>query len=206
MTTLKCGDYRCRQTNVVAFIDTRNFTQKEKGEAPEVTLRDLRCKMHTAAKRRSRYQSDRMLDLTDEQRAEMLKLQAVEDQRVAEQRAKSEVETQARAVKRRAEAWAAMDEPAQHALVPDDDRPLFAEEPTFEGRVWTGEKPDRFDSRWFNLEPMQRFYGKTETPYPYGIRVTRGSTLTPNEARALAAAIVEAADKAEELNAKRKPA
>jgi hypothetical protein len=37
-------------------------------------------------------------------------------------------------------------------------------------------------------------------PHPYIVRVTRGSNLTPNEARALAALLNDAADKAEELN------
>jgi hypothetical protein len=35
--------------------------------------------------------------------------------------------------------------------------------------------------------------------------MTRGSDLSPNEARALAALLVEAADKAEELNKERQP-
>ena len=206
-TVLKCGDYGCTRTNVEVYVDDRNWDEKRANAPLVATLKNLRCKVHAAGIKRSKYYKKDLLPLTEQDRERLLKEQAVVN---AEQTAKREAaaeESRQRAEQRRLEEWALLDLTAEHALVQDKERFSAMDEPSFEGLVWTGERPERgYEARWLNVVPTNRYYG---TPpkgpeYPYIIRVTRGSNLTPNEARALAALLVESANKAEELNAKLK--
>jgi hypothetical protein len=213
-TILKCGEYRCTKykSPVENFVDDRSWDEKRaKPEGAKATLRNLRCNFHVGVLKRSKYSNKTVLPLTDADRARVAKEQAkvrAEEQREAEQRA---VEREQRDIERHAEQWAWVEQPAGYRLVEDDDRLVQPHEPKWEGKVWYGEEPkDRYDNRWFDLAPTERYYTKPAPGarlYPYAIRVTRGATLSPNEARALAHALMDAAGKAkaEVLNEKRAP-
>ena len=209
MTQLVCSDYGCRRTTVSQFRDDRPWNEKRDGKGkPKPSLKNILCNVHAGAMKRSRYKDD-PLPLPEADRERLFKEQAAID---AENRAKADAarqERERRDIEDHRAQWAFMSEEAHYAIDPDTDRASFEEEPTFEGSVWTGEKPARnWETRWFNIEPSVRYYravNRHERQYPYIIRVSRGSNLSPNEARALAAALVEAAAKAEELNEKRAP-
>lgn len=208
MTTLQCGEWRCTRTTVNAFRDDRDWADKRGNKVkPRATLHNIRCNVHAGAMRRSRYQDD-PLPLTDADRTRLLAEQAKVD---AEERAKQDeqaIADDAADAKRHAAEWAFMDLTAEHVIEANTNRALFREEPTYEGLIWAGtDRPrNNWDSRWFSVEPSRRDYGRAgKRPYPYVVRVTRGSSLTPNEARALADALRAGADKAEELNKERRP-
>lgn len=208
MTVLRCSDYRCIKTNVNAFRDDRTFEDRQKNRPAKATLRNILCNMHAGALRRAKYRAD-PIPLTDEDRTRLLAEQAVVDEKEREEAAQRAVESDQRDAQRHAEEWAFVDVPAYHSVTEEKDdwrAERDVPEPIFHGKVWVGDNPgERYDNRWFQLEPVQRNYGGKGRLYPYSVRVTRGANLTPNEARALAAALIEGADKVEELNATRKP-
>ena len=201
MTTLKCGDWKCSsRKNVNQFAADRT--------EPKPTLRNIVCNVHAGALKRSRYRND-PLPIPPSDRERLLAEQAEVD-RVARAEADAKhKEREARYAERFAEEWATLDTPAGHALEKDAERFYHSEkpEPVFEGMVWEGERPEnpRWDSRWFQLQPSQRNYGGEGPQHPYIIHLTRGANLTPNMARELAAVLIEAADKADEFNAERRP-
>jgi hypothetical protein len=205
-TTLKCGEWRCTRYNspVENWVDDRGYEERSKNQPPTASLKNLRCNFHVGVNKRAKYSGREVFPLTEKDRnrllAEKTKVDAAERE-AAEQRA---VEADNRAAQRHAEEWAFMDLPGGHRIIATD-RSLFTPgEPTFEGKVWAGDEPqERIDNRWFTVQPSERHYGEAkpgERLWPYVIRVTRGANLSPNEARALAAALIEAADKADELN------
>ena len=212
-TTLKCGDYGCTKykSPVESFVDDRDYQDRAKNKPPRATLRNLRCRFHAGVNKRAKYSGRTVLPLTDDDKTRLLAEQKainIEEAREAEERRK---ENAIKNEQRRREEWAELTQPAGHALVEDTDRSTSArEEPVFNGQVWLGgEKPtERWDNRWLQVEPTHKYYGPIPKggEYPYVIRVTRGANLTPNEARELAALLIEAADKAEELNAGKAPA
>lgn len=213
-TILQCGEYRCanRTKNVNQFLDDRHWSEKQDPKSqPKATLRNLRCAVHAGAAKRSKYRNADILPLSDEDRTRLLAEQAAidaEQEREAEERRK---ENAIKAEQRRRAEWAELDLPASYALVEDTDRSTSAQgEPVFEGLVWTGEEQPqrRYDNRWLQVEPSSKYYKAPPKgqEYPYIIRVQRGANLTPNEARALAALLIESADKAEGLNAGKAPA
>lgn len=208
-TTLKCSDYRCLKTTVENFRDDRTFDDRRANKPAKATLRNVLCNVHAGALKRSRYRDD-PLPLSPKDKERLLKEQAKVDEQEREAAQQRAIEGDKRDAERHAEMWAFMDLPGGHRLVEADRGQFYTGEPTFEGKVWAGEEPkERWDNRWFNVEPSTRHYGEPRTGerlWPYVIRVTRGASLSPNEARALAAALIEAADKAEELNVPRKPA
>jgi hypothetical protein len=145
--------------------------------------------------------------LTDEDRTRLLAAQAKVDEQDAKDNEQKDKENAERNAKRHAEEWATLNDPAQYAIVQHESYSA-EEEPTFEGEVFTTAPTYPGDARWFSIEPSQRYYRalrNSERAFPYYIRVTRGASLTPNEARALAAALTEGAAKAEQLNESRKP-
>lgn len=212
-TTLKCGEWRCTNPamKVNQYVDSRDYHDREEGKPLTATLKGLRCNVHAGAIKRRKYYGNEVFPLTDEDRERLLKEQAAIDAERRAENEKRQAENAVKAEQRRREQWAEMDLPASHSLTEDTDRSVTArEEPIFTGQVWLGEEqPEhRYDYRWLQVEPTQRHYGVVPKgeEYPYVIRVMRGSNLTPNEARELAALLVESADKAEELNAGKAPA
>lgn len=207
-TVLRCSDYRCINTNVNAYRDDRSYEDRQEKRPLVASLSNILCNKHAGGQRRSRYQSD-PIPLTDEDRERLLAEQAVVDEQEREAQRQRSIESDQRDAQRHAEAWALMDVPAHHSVTEEKDdwrAERDIPEPIFHGKVWVGDDPgDRYDNRWFQLEPTQRLYGGKGRLYPYSVRVTRGANLSPNEARALAAALIEGADKVEELNATRKP-
>ena len=213
-TTLRCGDYKCsrdeRSSAIEFFVDSRDYAEKaaDKPKA-KARLKDLRCRFHVGVIKRSKYSQKDLLPLTDKDRARLRDEQAAVYAENMVKRDEQAAERERRDIQRHAAEWAFQTVEAHWAIDPDKDRATFGEEPTFEGSLWTGDRPERnWDSRWFNIEPSVRYYravNRHERKYPYVICVSRGSNLSPNEARALAAALIEGANKAEELNAARKP-
>ena len=205
-TTLRCSDWKCTRTTINAFHDDRDWDAKRNGKGkPKATLRNILCNVHAGARRRARYQDD-PLPLPDEDRPRLLKEQSVIDAQEAEEHRKAAIANDERDAQRHADEWAFMELPGAFAITADTDKALFAEEPTYEGHAWAGERGHRYDTRWFSIEPSQRDYGRAgKRPYPYVLRIVRGSNLSPTEARALSDALREAADKAEALNEARKP-
>jgi hypothetical protein len=212
-TTLKCGEYRCTQykSAVESYVDDRSWPERnDPKSSPKATLRNLRCRFHVGVNKRAKYSGRTVLPLTDEDRTRLLAEQAAIDAKEARE---AEERRKAGAIRReqqRREDWAELNLPAGHALNEETDRSLTArEEPVFTGQVWLGEeKPtERYDNRWLQVEPTHRHYSAAPKgeEYPYVIRIMRGSNLTPNQARALAALLIESADKAEELNAGKEP-
>ena len=204
-TILKCSDYRCTKTTINAYRDDRGYTDRD--QPPKASLRNILCNLHAGSLKRAKYQKD-PLPLTDADRTRLLKEQAKVDEVERQAAAERQVEREQRDAEQHAAEWAFMDLSAEHSIVADTDSRLFEEEPTYEGHVWAeGSSESAWDRKWFKMEPSRRDYGRPgKRAYPYVIRVSRGSNLTPNEARALAAALIEGADKAEELNLTRQPA
>ena len=209
MTKLKCADWKCSnwKSEVNAYVDKRDYKDKQENRPPrKPELGDLRCAVHAAGLKRSRYRDD-PIPLNDKDRTRLLKEQAAVDEEERKEQEKARIANDEREARNHAKEWEEVGLRVYHDIVADPDRD---DEPTFEGQVWmAGHRSDRgFEDRWFSIQPSHRYYG---TPpegarlYPYVLHIMRGADMTPNEARALAAALIAGADKAEELNKERAP-
>lgn len=204
MTRLRCaelvGSYRftqCTRQPVTQWVPgMRGHTEPD--------LQNLVCNFHAGAAKRRRYGQNVVESIPQADIDRLLPLQAAKDaEQDADRKAKDEA-AQQRRLEQHAAAWTETEAEAQHSLVPDTESGYFDKEPTFTGKVWTDERQSGFDKNRLQVVPSERHYSaQGDLPWPYTIRMMSMSSMTPNEARALAALLVEAADKADELNADR---
>lgn len=157
------------------------------------TPQDVYCNVHKGAMNRRIYSTYDFKPLTDEQKT---KVQRILDKEAAEQRAINAErikEHRAAQERRRAAAWTALDLPATYNVKQEDRRWDPEADPRWEYRAGSGDLNNHWGSYPINLQTEEK-------GHPYTLRMSSTGTASPNEARAIAAALLEAADKADMLN------